>query len=340
MKTVGDRRLRPLVERVLAGQPPDAADAAALADLARGDGEQLLAAAWRVRRRFFGRAVRMCSIAAGKLGGCGEDCAWCAQSHRSDTQQGPRTVRTPVEDVLAAARRTTQAGAAGRFGIVNSGRRPTDADIDAVIDALDRIGADGSCDVRLCASLGEITESQARRLAAAGLDRYHHNLETSREMFPHLVTGHTYDDRLATLAAARRGGLGLCCGGLFGLGESWEDRISLALTLGDQVRPDCVPLNFLQPIPGTAMENQPPLGPDECLTIIATFRLLLPTTDIKVAGGREFCLGDQQHRIFHAGATSCMTGGYLTTTGQSTAEDLKMVAEMGFNVVSELPPVD
>ena len=339
MKTVGDRRLGPLVERALAGERPDDADAAMLAELARGDGEQLLAAAWRVRRRFFGRAVRMCSIVPGKLGGCGEDCAWCAQSCRSDTQQGPRGVRTPVDDVLAAARRATQARAAGRFGIVNSGRRPTDADIDAVVDALDRIHADGSCDVRLCASLGEITEPQARRLAAAGLDRYHHNLETSREMFARLVTGHSYDDRLATLAAARRGGLGLCCGGLFGLGESWEDRISLAVTIGEQVRPDCVPLNFLQPIPGTAMENQPPLAPDECLAIIAIFRLLLPTTDIKVAAGREFCLGDQQHRIFHAGASSCMTGDYLTTTGQSTDEDLKMVAETGFDIVSELPAV-
>ena len=340
MKPLEHPHLRVLTGRILAGEDLSADDAAALIEAARHDVEQLIAAAWKVRRHFFARAVRMCSIVPGKLGGCGEDCAWCAQSHAADTDAGAKTVRTPCDEICAAAGRAVDAGAAGRFGIVNSGRDPTAADLQAVIDATgelkDRVGED----LYLCASLGAISEDQARQLAAAGIDRYHHNLETSRRMFDEMVSTHTYDERLATLAAVKRAGLQVCCGGLFGLGETWADRADLALTIRDEVGPTSVPLNFLHPIPGTAMASRQPLAPNECLGIIAMFRMLLPTADIKVAGGREFCLADQQRRIFHAGATSCMTGDYLTTSGQGTAQDLEMVAEMGFEVVKELPTVE
>jgi len=184
--------------------------------------------------------------------------------------------------------------------------------------------------------MGELTDSQARRLVAAGFRRYNHNLETSRRMYPQMVTSHTYEDRLRTIEVARCAGLRLCCGGLFGLGETWADRAELALALRDQVRPDVVPLNFLHPIPGTPLGGATPLKPLEILSIIAVFRLVMPTVDIKVAGGREHNLRDMQSWMFHAGATSCLIGNYLTTAGRPVGEDLRMIADLGLKIVRDL----
>ena len=339
MTLITDASLLAAIDRAKQARPLAADETAFLVDLAQRDIQQLMAAGWEVRRHFFGHAVRMCSIVPGKLGGCSEDCAWCAQSCAADTDIGAKACRTPCSEILAAGANARQGGAAGRLGIVNSGRGPTEADLAAVLDALSELRAESGDELHLCASLGAISEDQARQLAAAGIDRYHHNLETSRRRFGELVTTHSYDERLETLAAAKRAGLDVCCGGLFGLGETWADRIDLAVTIRDDVGPVSVPLNFLNAIPGTAMADQVPLTPEECLATIAIFRLLLPTADIKVAGGRERCLGDRQRDIFHAGATSLMTGDYLTTCGQGTDYDLAMVAEMGFEVVKELPTI-
>lgn len=187
-------------------------------------------------------------------------------------------------------------------------------------------------------SLGAISADQARQLAQAGIHRYHHNLETSRRFFPSMVTTHGYDERLETLAAARAVGMSLCSGGIFGIGETWADRVDLALLLRDQVRPDVVPLNFLHPIPGTPLEHARPMPPTEILAIIAVFRLLLPTADIKVAGGRCLNLRDLQSWIFHAGATSLMVGDYLTTPGRDAAADRQMVQDLGLKLVRQLGP--
>jgi biotin synthase len=189
----------------------------------------------------------------------------------------------------------------------------------------------------LCASLGELTDDQAKALAAAGITRYNHNLETSRRFFGHVVSTHSYDDRLATLEAAKRAGLELCCGGIFGMGETWQDRIDLAVTLRDRVGPRIVPMNFLNPIPGTPLANTQPLAAIEVLVIVAVFRLAMPTTDLMIAGGRESNLRSLQSWVFHAGATSCISGNYLTTEGQPAAADLTMLADLGMRVVDELP---
>jgi len=338
-RAAGEPDLQRVVECALQGAGATGDNASILIDAACNQPNALLAGAATVRRRFFGNQVRMCAIVPGKLGGCAEDCAWCAQSHAARTPAGSTRQRTSVDEIHAAAGRAVAGRAAGRLGIVNAGRRPTDADINAVLAATAAIDGDDACALGLCASLGAITEDQARRLAHGGISRYHHNLETSRRMFGRLVTTHTYDERLAALAAAKRAGLELCCGGLFGLGETWADRVDLALTIRDDVGPASVPLNFLVPVAGTALEDRPPLPAPECLAIIAAFRLIMPTVDLKVAGGRERCLGDQQHRIFDAGATSCMTGDYLTTCGQGTAADLAMVEQAGMQVVRDLQPV-
>ncbi len=316
--------------------------------------------AWAVRHARFGNRVTLCSIVAGKLGGCTEDCAFCAQSARQGGA-GTKPARTPAGEIVAAAAGARNCGAA-RIGIVNSGRRPAEGDLEAVLAAGRAMGAataaadrrDGEgCPSRagpglggqqdaatrrigLCASLGEVTKVQAHALVAAGFTRYNHNLETSRRLYGRIVTTHTYDDRLRTLAACRSAGMELCCGGIFGIGETWADRIDLALTLRDEVHPAVTPLNFLHPIPGTPMGANKPLAPMECLAIIAVFRLAMPDVDLKIAGGREVCLRDLQSWMFHAGGTSTMVGNYLTTCGRPAEEDLRMIQDLGMELVDKL----
>jgi biotin synthase len=215
--------------------------------------------------------------------------------------------------------------------MVNPGRRPQEGDLRSLEELNEKLRLEGLPPA--CASLGELNEPTAMRLRAAGVVRYNHNLETSRSHFGHMVTTHSHDDRLATLRAARAAGMALCCGGIFGIGESWDDRIELAFTLRDQVQPDVVPLNFLDPRPGTPLAHVKTLSPLECLHIIALFRFVLPTVNIKIAGGRRLLL-DLQSWVFHAGASSLMVGDYLTTTGRDAATELRMVADLGLELAA------
>ncbi len=315
---------------VLSGAELTREQALALARWDEGRLEELLDGADAIRRHHFGRAVRFCSIVSGKTGGCSEDCAWCAQSGRHSTHIPGRTVRTDLDKIVRSARQSADNRAAC-FCVVNSGRRPSQADLEQLAAIQARLAAEGLTPA--CASLGELDDATAARLAELGVRRYNHNLETSRGYYPHVVSTHRYDDRLAALRAARKAGLELCCGGIFGLGEQWEDRVELALTLRDEVRPQIVPLNFLHPIAGTRLADQPPLSANECLKIIALFRFLLPRTDLKVAGGRAVNLGPAQRDMFRAGATSCIVGNLLTTCGATPEEDRAMVAELGLEVV-------
>jgi biotin synthase len=324
-----------IARAVLSGRGLESSEVFALAERGSRRPHELLYWAHRVRTARFGSAVKLCSIAPRKLGGCSEDCKWCAQSVVSARGViSPR--RTVREEVLGASRQAARQGASS-FGIVNSGRRPARGDIADVIELSRRIAEEVPARIEVCASMGELTDGQAHQLAAAGVTRYNHNLETSRRFYPTVVTTHSYDDRLRTLNAARKVGMRLCCGGIFGIGESWGDRVDLALTLRDEVRPQVVPLNFLHPIPGTPLGDAIPLKPLEILTIIAVFRLVLPDVDLKVAGGREANLRDMQSWIFYAGATSCLIGNYLTTPGRPPEEDLRMIADLGLTVVKKFP---
>jgi len=331
--SAGGRTIAALARRCIQGGPPDAQELLRLATEGSRQPHELMYWAHRLRTRRFGNAVRFCAIVPGKLGGCAEDCKWCAQTAAAGRL--PKPSRTPMADLLAAATRAETDGAVN-FGIVNSGRRPTRRDLKDLEAAFQGIRGEHA-GLGICASVGELTGEQAARLVAAGVRRYNHNLETSGRMYGRMVTTHTYDDRLATLKAAKAAGLSLCCGGIFGLGETWEDRVEMALTLRDQVAPDVVPLNFLHPIPGTALEHAEPLRPMEILTIIAFFRLALPDVDIKIAGGREVNLRDLQSWMFYAGATSALIGNYLTTAGRPAAEDRRMVEDLGLQIVKELP---
>lgn len=340
-----------LAGRVLAGASLDAGQLTALARAGTERPWELLHAAWLVRTRRFGNAVRLCAIVPGKRGGCGEDCSWCGQSGVC-AEAGEKPAVTPTAGIVAAARSARRWGA-GCFGIVNSGRRPSRRDLAAIAAAVAGMNEPsappaGKSDFsdpptrpsphrspHLCASLGELTDEQAVQLAAAGITRYNHNLETSRRFFPQVVSTHSYDDRLATLEAAKRAGLELCCGGIFGMGETWADRVELALTLRDRVGPRIVPMNFLHPIAGTPLERVQPLSPMEILTIVAVFRLALSDVDLMIAGGREN-LRSLQSWVFHGGATSCISGNYLTYEGQPAVSDLEMLADLGMQVVDEL----
>lgn len=319
--------------RSLQGHRLDADELTRLVDLSQDDPHELLFWAWQVRLHRFGKGVRMCCIVPGKLGGCSENCKWCAQSAAS----GSRAQYASTEQVVQAAHAASSYQAAS-IGIVNSGRKPSEGELQAAIEAYLDIRLKLGPDIGMCASLGELTPDQADRLVQAGVTRYNHNLETSARFYPRMVSSHKYEDRLRTLQVARQAGLEICCGGLFGMGETWQDRIDLALTLRDEVQSAIVPLNFLHPLQGTPLESLQALKPFEILRIIAIFRLAMPDADLKIAGGREVNLRSIQSWMFYAGGTSIITGGYLTTQGQGADVDRQMIEDLGMEVVQDLRP--
>lgn len=321
-----------LGRRVLEDEPLSRPEVLSLIEASKQDPCELLYWAHQVRKANFGHKVAFCSIISGKTGGCSEDCKWCAQSAHNRTPAA-QPQRAQPGDISAAARSAASVQA-GCFCIVHSGRGPSNSDLAGVTMAaagLKSLARESGMSVS--ASLGQLDDSKAVALAAAGVARYNHNLETSRRFYSQVVSSHSYDDRLATLAAARRAGMQLCCGGIFGLGETWQDRVDLAITLRDEVHPVITPLNFLHPIAGTALERNQPLAPMEILTIIAIFRLVLPKVDLKIAGGRELNLRDLQSWMFYAGATSCLVGNYLTTFGRPAEQDIQMVKDLGLEIV-------
>jgi len=306
--------------------------------LGRDDALRLLAAAaadpwpvWRaadrVRRRFRGRAVHLCSIAAVTVGRCGEDCRWCAQSVHWATGLEPRGL-PPVDDLVRAAQ-SAKATGAGHFGLVSSGGRLPDDAFDVMLEACRAIR--GRTGIEVCASFGALTPDRARRLAEAGFRRYNHNLETSERHFPRVCTTHTWQDRVAGARAAREAKLELCSGVLFGIGEDDADRVDALLAVRD-LHATVVPINILRPIAGTPLADAEPLAPMKIVSLIAVARLLLPRAVIKVAGGREHNLRDLQGLAFLAGADACLIGNYLTTAGRPAEDDLAMIRDLGLEV--------
>jgi len=321
------RRIARISKKVLAGGEASEAELIFLSRLAGEAVYELLYWANRIRTKFHGRKVKFCSIVSAKQGRCPEDCKFCSQSvhHRTAIKTFPLI---PTDEVVKAARQATEVGAES-FGIVISGRRASERDWGRIVEMVK--GVSRNTKLRPCASLGALTLERARELKKAGLVRYHHNLETSRRFFPRLCTTHTYEERVTTALAAKRAGLELCCGGIFGVGESRADRVSLALTLRE-IDPDSVPLNFLNPIRGTPLENSRPMAPMEILKTIALFRFALPRKEIKVCGGREVNLRDLQSWIYYAGATGAIIGNYLTTSGRPAAEDIQMIRDLGLRL--------
>lgn len=285
----------------------------------------ILAVSEKVRRMHKGVEVNLCAIVNAKSGLCKEDCSFCAQSVRYDTGVKEYPMAEP-QALIDAAKEAAGYGAR-EFSIVTSGTRiEKDKDVDALVETLESMK--GAVGVERCASLGILSRDVLKRLKDSGLESYHHNLETSRSFFPNICTTHEYDEDVEAIRVAKGLGLHVCSGGIFGLGEAWEDRIELVRTLKD-LGVDSIPINFLNPRPGTPLEGARNLTPAECLRIISLIRLMLPTKDIVVCGGRSVNLRDLQPLIFAAGANGMMVGNYLTTPGRAPSEDLKMLEDLG-----------
>lgn len=287
---------------------------------------ELLAWSDRLRRDYAGNKVHLCAIINAKCGACPEDCAFCSQSSHHDTGIDHYNF-VNRQEVIEAAKQALLNNARC-LGIVAAWRGIKKGKmLDAVCDCIE--GLAESKTVRPDASLGLIDdESVAQRLRDAGLEVYNHNLEAARSYFPKICSTHSYDDRVRTIRILKMAGIKVCSGGIIGMGESLNQRVELAFELCE-LEVDTVPLNFLHRIPGTPLESAPPLGPLEILKTIAMFRFVLPGKNILVAGGREVNLGDLQPLVFAAGATGILVGNYLTTSGRSAEDDLKMIEDLG-----------
>jgi len=313
-----------LVDRRLPLQREDVAAIAALPLDALPD---LVALAHQVRLAHCGPAVELESLLNAKSGACPEDCAFCSQSARFHTDVDVFAF-LDLDEVLAAARATRDAGAT-QFCVVVAVRNPEERLLRRVLEAVDAVHRETGLEV--ACSLGLLSDEQAWRLAAAGVRRYNHNLETCRAVFPRICTTHTYDDRVETARRATAAGMGLCCGGILGLGETLEQRIDFAFELA-ALAPCEVPINFLDPRPGTPLADQSLLSARAALQAIALFRLVLPSAWLRLAGGRERVLGELQAMGVLAGANALIVGNYLTTTGRAPDEDLALLDALGMPV--------
>jgi biotin synthase len=283
----------------------------------------LVALAHRVRLAYCGPDVELESLLNAKSGGCSEDCAFCSQAARYPSGV-PTYAFLDVEQVTEAARRSEAEGAT-HFCIVAAVRGPTPRLMNQVLRAVESIQR--ATRVKISCSLGLLTAEQARQLAEAGVAMYNHNLETCRAFFPRICTTHTYDDRVRTCQLAKEAGMELCAGGILGLGETPRQRVELAFELR-AVDPDEIPINFLNPRPGTPLADRPLLAPLEALRGLAVFRLVFPDKLLRYAGGREVVLRDLQAMGLLAGANGLIVGNYLTTTGRPPAEDRQMLADL------------
>lgn len=316
-----------LAEDVLGGRSLTREEARLLTTVNGDDLYDLFYWANKIRIKFRGRQVKFCAIVSAKTGDCSEDCKFCAQSSHYETAIKGQSKLTD-EQIIESASHAAEVGA-DSFGIVNSGRGPTRKELETwLAPILQKIATSGK--TRACATLGTLTKETAQFLFENGVRRINHNIETSRRHYPNIVTTHPFEERIRTLKIARDAGLSLCSGGIFGMGEHWEDRIDMAFTL-NELEVDVTPLNFLNAIEGTPLAGQPKLPPMECLKIISVFRFLRPRAELKIAGGREVCLRDLQSWMFFAGGDSTMIGNYLTTYGRTPALDHQMVKDLGLD---------
>jgi biotin synthase len=311
---------------VLTGRPLSHDKALAIMESSDDELLAVLDAAFTIRRHYFGRGVSIHVIRNAKSGSCSENCSFCSQSAVSESEI-PKYPMQSVEQILEGAREAHKLTAI-RYCIVTSGRTPSEKDLETICEAARLIKRE--VPVQICTSLGLLSKEQAKRLKNAGVDRYNHNLESSERFYSSFCTTHDFSDRVATARTAKAAGLELCSGGLIGMGENLKDRVDLAFALND-LDADSIPVNFLDPRPGTPLEGLPRLTPADCLRTLAMFRFVNPDREIRIAGGREACIGSMQVLSLYA-ANSMFTVGYLTTSGQGYQADMDMIKQAGFTV--------
>lgn len=313
-----------LAESIIGGKRLNRSDD--LTVLTGADTDELCSAADRIRKALCGDSADLCSIINGRSGRCPENCKFCAQSAHNSTgidEYGFLDENT----ILAECRHNAERGV-HRFSIVTAGRTLSDADFEKAVSAYRRMSAE--CGIKLCASHGLLTEEQFTRLRESGVTTYHCNIETSRRYFPSICTTHTFDDKIACIKRARKCGLSVCSGGIIGMGETWEDRVDMALTLSElSIR--SVPINALRPIKGTALEDAVPLTETDILRTAAIFRFILPEAYIRLAAGR-IIMENSGERAFRSGANAAITGDMLTTSGNDIKTDMEMLTKLGYKV--------
>ncbi|MCL5062911.1 MAG: biotin synthase BioB [Nitrospirae bacterium] len=287
----------------------------------------LFSAANRIRETFRGNSVDLCSIVNAKSGACPEDCSYCAQSSKSKTE----VLVYPLvkKDIVIDKAKEAKDAGVKRFCVVTSGRKIGKNELIEIASMITDIRSIG---LLPCATLGLMDKEELSFLKKSGLERYHHNLETSERFFPEICRTHTYHDKLKTIDAAKAVGLSICSGGIFGLGETWQDRIDMAFAI-KELNVDSVPINFLIPVKGTSMGDRDFLHPFEALKIISLYRFILPEKEIRVCGGRMQILGEFNSMVFMAGADALLTGNYLTTTGRTFKDDLRLIEQYGLRVL-------
>ena len=309
------------------GRPLTFDEAVGVLDLPDAEVPALVALAHRIRLEHCGPEVELESIISAKTGGCSEDCAFCSQSRHWPTPVRPEPF-LDLGELVEAARRSQSVGAT-EFCIVLAIRGPDERIMDQVLAAVEALHR--GTRLQVACSLGILTRPQAEALAAAGVHRYNHNLETARSHFASIVSTHSWEERRDTCLLVREAGMELCSGGIFGMGESRRQRVELAFELAE-LAPHEVPLNFLNPRPGTPLGNRPLLPALDAVRTIALFRLLLPGTVLRYAGGRELTLRELQPMGLFAGINALIVGNYLTTLGRSPEADLRMLEDLGMPV--------
>lgn len=321
-----------LASSVLAGQPLSFDDALSVLQSSDDELLDLLAAAYRVRRQYFGNRVQLYFLMNAKSGLCPEDCGYCSQSKVSEAEI-PRYNLLNAQKLLDGARVAAERQAK-TYCIVISARGPSNREMDAITTIVPKIKS--QYNLKICACLGLLTPEQADRLKACGVDRVNHNLNTSEAFYEEICSTHSYQDRVATLQAVRGAGMELCSGGIIGMGEEDADVVRMAFALRD-LQVESIPVNFLNPIDGTPLAGIKRLNPRYCLKVLAMFRLANPASELRIAGGRELHLGSLQSLGLYP-ANSLFVGDYLTTKGQAPAADYKMIEDLGFEVVHNEEP--
>ncbi|GAA3409796.1 biotin synthase BioB [Paenibacillus hodogayensis] len=313
-------------EKALRGEKLTAEEGLAVLEADDDELLPMLHAAFRVRKTYFGKKVKLNLIINAKSGLCPEDCGYCSQSIVSNA---PISKYPLLEkDVLVEGARRAMELKAGTYCIVASGRGPTGRELDQVVSAVKEIKE--TLPMKICACLGILSEEQAARLKEAGVDRYNHNLNTSAGHFDRITTTHTYDDRVDTVEKVKASGMSPCSGCIVGMGESDAEIVEVALALRE-LDADSIPVNFLNPIPGTPLAGRRDLNPRKCLKVLALFRFLCPTKEIRISGGRELNLRSLQPLGLYA-ANSVFVGDYLTTEGQEATADHRMLEDLGFEI--------